>query len=52
VVAPGSLRLDAYVTGLAVTVGVVVVLLMVLLALVGRADLGAPARRPTTHSDY
>jgi membrane-associated phospholipid phosphatase len=42
-VAPGSLREDAYVTGLAVTVGVVVVLLMILLALVGRADLGAPA---------
>ena len=42
VVAPGGLRQDAYVTGLAVTVGVVVVLLMVLLALVGRADLGAP----------
>jgi membrane-associated phospholipid phosphatase len=42
VVAPGGLREDAYVTGLAVTVGVVVVLLMILLALVGRADLGAP----------
>jgi membrane-associated phospholipid phosphatase len=44
VVAPGGLREDAYVTGLAVTVGVVVVLLMILLALVGRADLGAPGR--------
>jgi membrane-associated phospholipid phosphatase len=40
--APG-LREDAYVTGLAVTVGVVVVLLMIVLAMVGRADLGAPA---------
>jgi membrane-associated phospholipid phosphatase len=40
VVAPGGLRGDAYVTGLAVTVEVVVVLLMVLLALVGQADLG------------
>jgi membrane-associated phospholipid phosphatase len=39
IVLPGGLRHDAYITGLTVTVEVVVVLLMVLLALVGRADL-------------
>jgi membrane-associated phospholipid phosphatase len=43
---PGGLRHDAYITGLALTVEVVVVLLMVLLALVGTADLGAQ-RAPT-----
>jgi len=37
---PGGLRQDGYVTGVAVTVEVVVVLLMVLLALVGRIDIG------------
>jgi membrane-associated phospholipid phosphatase len=46
VVTPGGLREDAYITGLAVTVGVVVVLLIILLALVGQADLGGPATGP------
>ena len=36
-----GLRHDAYITGLALTVEVVVVLLMILLALLGPADLGA-----------
>jgi len=38
---PAGFRYDAYITGVAVTVEVVVVLLMILLALVGRPDLGA-----------
>jgi membrane-associated phospholipid phosphatase len=45
---PDHLRDDAYITGMTITIGVVVLLLMILLALVGRVDLGGWgwARRP------
>ena len=43
---PAGMRHDAYVTGLSVTVEVVIILLMVLLGLLGRANLDAAEGRP------
>jgi membrane-associated phospholipid phosphatase len=43
---PAGMRRDAYITGLSVTVEVVVILLMVLLGLLGRANLDGGERPP------
>jgi membrane-associated phospholipid phosphatase len=43
---PPGMRHDAYVTGLSVTVEVVIILLMVLLGLLGRANIDAGERSP------
>jgi hypothetical protein len=42
---PVDIRHDAYLTGLSVTVEVVVILLMVLLGLLGRVNIDGPERR-------